>query len=304
MALSEIKVGDVLACQEQETGQFGVLYVEADRIWVEFIGFGTDPAMDADRPFHLHTAKGWVVSFFDNVDFSPTMPTWRRGDVGCIYHKRILSNFVLVGETAWLTGERVQSAFFRLTPDCDFLWSNDLAAQIAEMPVKTDPDRTIIRVPVHGGEITLAFALHSDPVRDKWIPTAPGFTLRFDDAIEPRECLNRIGYLERLFALLTWQEIRSEEVSIRRTNAEERSYSHRVLSADVAEKGGNHSTRTISLTPLSAGDDVERHALQMVLRIWLEREAEWKEGVGADVGSNAPVQECVSGTSIGCLPLA
>jgi len=254
MAGDEIAIGDAIGCQERESGQFGVLHVELDQIWVEFVGFGKRPSINADAPIYLHTAKGWVVSLFDNIDVSSALPFWRRGDVGTVHRQRIVSNLVLSGETPWRPDDRVLSVSFRLAPDCDFLWASDLAREIAEISLhnETAPDRTILTVPVTGGSVRLAFALGSDPVRNKWTPEDPWFTVRFDDGAEPRECLNRIWYLRALFALLSWRDLRSEGISIRRINAEANSNSHRVLTAELKATTSNLKARRTA-------DRVEHH---------------------------------------------
>jgi hypothetical protein len=112
MAGDEIAIGDAIACQERESGQFGVLHIEPDQIWVEFVGFGKCPSINADAPIYLHTAKGWIVSLFDNIDVSSALPFWRRGDVGNVHRQRVISNLVLSGETPWLPGDRALSVSF------------------------------------------------------------------------------------------------------------------------------------------------------------------------------------------------
>lgn len=169
MAGGEIAIGDAIICQEQESGQFGVLHVEHDEIWVEFVGFGQRPTINADAPIYLHTAKGWVVSLLDNIDIGSRLSSWRRGNVGTVDRQCIASNLVLYGEAPWQPSDRARSASFRLAPDCDFLWAPDLARKIAETSVdnETAPDRTILSVAVAGGSVHLAFASTSDPLRNK-----------------------------------------------------------------------------------------------------------------------------------------
>lgn len=280
MAQGEIEIGDAIACQERETDQCGVLHVEADQIWVEFIGFGKRPSVNADAPIYLHTAKGWIVSLFDNIDFSSTRPFWRRGEVGLIYRQRIVSNFVLAGETAWQADDRVQSASFRLTPDCDFLWPNDRASEIAEMSVDAIPDRTIFTMSVDGETVSLDFALQDDPIRNKWTPSSVGFTLRFGSGIAPLECLERIEYLQSLFALLSWRDLRNEKVSFRRINVEQSSYSHRVITPEIKDAVNRQEARAARPIAVCADNEVERETLQEVLRVWLNRQDQWQEAAG------------------------
>lgn len=279
MAQDEIEIGDAITCREQETGQVGVLHVEADQIWVEFVGFGKSPSINADVPVYLHTAKGWVVSLFDNIDLSSAMPSWRRGEVGTVYRQRIVSNLAFAGETSWLTSDRVQSASFRLAPDCDFLWAQDRAAEIAEISVDTVPDRNIFLLPVAGGSVSLDFALRGDPTRNKWTPEHPSFTVRFDSGAQPFECLDRIWYLRSLFAFLSWRDIRSEWVSLRRMAAEPRTYSHRVLSTGLTPPN-KHGVRAVRPIAVSAENEVERATFQAVLRVWLDRQGQWEEATG------------------------
>lgn len=276
MAQDEIEIGDAIACREQSTGQAGVLHVEPDQIWVEFVGFGKRPSINADVPIYLHTAKGWVVSLFSNIDSSPVMPFWRRGEVGSIYRQRIVSNLAFEGETPWLETDSARSISFRLVPDCDFLWPRDRAAEIAELSVDTVPDRNIFALPVTGGSVSLDFALRGDSIRNKWTPEHPYFTVRFDNGTQPLECLDRVQYLRSLFALLTWRAVRSEGVTIRRTDAERHSYSHRVITSELRTTSAE-GARPIRPIAVSAEDEAERAALQAVLRVWLDRQDQWEE---------------------------
>lgn len=278
--MEEIKVGDAIACREQETGQSGILYVDADRIWVEFVDFDRAPSVGVENPIHLHTAKGWVVSLFDNVDFSPSFPFWRRGEVGHVHRQRILSNLALAGETAWHEDDRAKSASFSLIPDCDFLWPKDIAAALAETSVDTEPNRTAFTLSIPGGRISLEFSFQSDPIRGKWNPSKPGFLLNFDAGIKTRDCLNKIFYLQDLFSLLSWKDVDAEGILVRRVGAAERSYSHRVLSVGLENGPRRDEIKTITLTPLSADDDAEREAMQGVLLAWFEKAATWQEFAG------------------------
>ncbi|UYN96067.1 MAG: hypothetical protein KIT25_03740 [Enhydrobacter sp.] len=279
MAQDEIEIGDAVTCREQDTGEVCVLHVGADRIWVEFVGFGKRPPINADAPIYLHTAKGWVVSLFGNIDFSSAISSWRRGEVGSIYRQRIESNLALAGETPWLATDRVQSASFRLAPDCDFLWPRDRAAEVAETSVDAIPDRNIFVLPVVGGSISLDFTLRGDPIRNKWTPEQPSFTVRFDDGMQPLNCLDRIWYLRSLFALLAWRAIRSEGVSMRRIGAVQKSYSHRVLTPQL-KMMGTDGAKAIRPIAVSAEDEAGRTALQAVLRVWLDRQDQWEEATG------------------------
>ncbi len=279
MAQDEIEIGDDVTCRELDTGQVGVLHVEVDRIWVEFVGFGKRPSINADAPIYLHTAKGWVVSLFGNIDFSSATPSWRRGEVGNIYRQHIESNLARAGETPWLATDRVQSASFRLAPDCDFLWPRDRAAEVAEISVDAAPDRNIFSLPVVGGSVSLDFSLRCDPIRNKWTPEQPSFTVRFDNGTQPLECLDRIWYLRSLFALLTWRAVRSEEVSMRRVGADPNSYSDRVFTPKLKTTGAD-GAKAIRPIAVSAENEAERMALQAVLRIWLDRQDQWEGATG------------------------
>ncbi len=280
MTGDELAIGDAIACQERESGQFGVLHIEPDQIWVEFVGFGKCPSINADEPIYLHTAKGWVVSLFDNIDVSSALPSWRRSDAGTVHSQRVISNLVLSGEPPWLPGDRALSVSFQLTPDCDFLWAPDLARKIAEVSLDNEPapDRTILTAPVVGGCVSLAFAWGHDPVRNKYSPEDPRFTVRFDDGAEPGECLDRIWYLRALFALLSWRDLRSEGILIRRIGAEENSYSYRVLTAE--SKASNPMARAVRPIAVSVDDEDERAALRAVLQVWLDRQNQWEGATG------------------------
>lgn len=277
MAQREIEIGDAIACRDQATGQAGVLHVESDRIWAEFVGFRSRPNVDADSPVYLHTAKGWVVSLFRNIEFGSTGPFWRRGEVGNVYHQRVVANLVISGETAWSAGSRARSVSFRVGPDSDFLWPRDRTREIADVSVDSVPNRTIFMMEVAGGKLSLDFALQSDSIRDKWTPTEPWLTFHFDEGAEPDECLNLVSYLVSLFSLLTWRDIHIEEMTIRHVDAPPETLSHRVLLTGSERKSGRRDGYPIAI---SLNNDLELKAFQSVLRVWLERRSAWDDSTG------------------------
>ncbi|AZN72287.1 hypothetical protein D5400_14265 [Georhizobium profundi] len=278
--MDEIQSGDVIACREQKTGQSGILHIEDDRIWVEFISFEKTPSIEVEDVIHLHTAKGWVVSLFNNVDFSPSIPSWRRGDVGFVYRQRVVSNLALAGETAWIDDNFARSVFFRLQPDCDFLWSKDKATSIAETAEDSSPERTIFEMSIPGGKLSLTFSLDRDRIRGKWNPVEPGFLIEFHEGLDPTDCLKKVWFLESLFSLLSWRNVESIAISMRLIGAEERSYSHRVLSVGMFDKHRPPASKEIRHTPISADDPVERDAMRAVILAWFEKEEIWKDCAG------------------------
>ncbi|RWQ38633.1 MAG: hypothetical protein E5Y88_13565 [Mesorhizobium sp.] len=225
----------------------------------------------------MHTAKGWVVSLFRNVEFGPTGPSWRRGEVGHVYHQRIVSNLAIAGETAWAAGSRARSVSFRVGPDSDFLWPRDRAREIADISVDTIPQRTILAMDVRGGKVSLDLVLQSDSLREKWTPTTSWLRLHLDEGAEPDECLDRVGYLVSLFSLLSWRDLHIEEMTIRHTDASSDTFAHRILLMRPERSSGQRSGNPI---PISVDNEEEREAFRTVLGVWLARQNQWDETTG------------------------
>lgn len=277
MGQREIEIGDAIACRDEATGQSGVLHVEADRVWVEFVGFGKRPEVDSNSSICLHTAKGWVVSLFRNVDVSSVMPFWRRSEVATVYEQRIVANLAIAGVTEWRLGDKARSVTFRMGAGCDFLWPTDRAREIAQVSIDAMPDRTVFISDVAGGRISMELALEEDPLRNKWTPTEPWLTLHFDDGAEPDECIARVYYLVSMFSLLTWRDLQVEEIALRHTSAQPNTPMHRVVLAGTERTS---VARSGKLVPISADSEVAREALKAALRIWLDRQSVWDSATG------------------------
>ncbi|WP_346896225.1 hypothetical protein [uncultured Roseibium sp.] len=277
MATREIALGDVLSCKDQSTGEVGVLHIETDRIWVDFIGFGEKTTIDVNSPIHLLTEKGWVVSLFDNVDLSPSRPFWRKGEVGHVHHTRILSNLALAGPTAWKVEDQAKSVSFGVFPEFDFLWPKDLLAEIAETSCEIVPKNDLLSVVTSWGDLTLRIALQDDPIRNKWMPTHPWFKLQFEHGLSPSKCLECVEYFIRLFILMSWKDVQSAEVTIRRMGDDGQIFSHRILTVQHIERTDEDALRKKDLTPLFMDTLGDRETTKSVFKAWLDRMDEWQE---------------------------
>lgn len=277
MAQNDIEIGDAIACRDQATEQAGVLHVETDRVWAEFVGFGSRPNVNVDAPIYLHTSKALVVSLFRNVDISPSMPFWRRGEVGTIYHQRIVANLAISGVSAWTAGSKARSVSFRVGPECDFLWPRDRAEEIADLSSDSMPDQTIFTMDTADGKLSMDLALQGDRLRGKWTPTQSWLTIHFDEGAEPETCIERVGYLVSLFSLLAWHDLRIEEMTLQHVDAPPRTHPHRVLL--VGSERTPHK-RSINPIAISADNDEDREVLQSVVRTWLDRQSAWDESTG------------------------
>lgn len=277
MSQNRIVVGDKLQCIEQTTGQAGVLHVEQDRVWVEFVGFGQPPCVNAERPIFLHTTAGFVVTLANNVDLSSSMPRWRKGDVKAIYTQRIISNFPIYGETGWADDDLVSTVYFNVAPDCPFLWSKDKAAAIVGTPIEATPEHEILELECSVGTIRLFFGYESGRFDDRWVPTTPYFSIHFSTEVTTKIAVHQANHVASLFTLLSWEQIEPTNISFTRHDDEPRFYQHRLL--DTETPPSTLSSSRLQLVPLSVDTEDDRKAFKGTLGAWMEKEKEWDEVV-------------------------
>lgn len=228
---SHIEVGDKLQCIEQTTKHPGFLIVEHDRVWVEFVGFGRKPTVDAQQPIVLHPTKGFVVTLANNIEINPAIPSWRKGDVDPVYIQRVISNFPIYGQTTWDSDDVVSAVYFSVTPDFPFLWAKDRASIISGTPINRIPDTSILEIETDAGSIRLNSACEGDRFNDRWTVTTPYFGIHFASGRKPEDALRSVGPSNQSVHSSNLAECRGDGYYIERRGDDRRKYQFRLLGA-------------------------------------------------------------------------